>query len=631
MIEVSRFLLVVTVVVTTLIAGVSPAFPGFNADSPEGARRVFTQIAAATGTTARAELTSPAPGSTLTASTVTFQWTGGTGVSRYWLYVGSTAGGNDLFGQDQGTNLSATVAGLPTDGRTLYVRLWSFIGGAWQFSDYTYRAATSTTARAELTSPAPGSTLTASTVTFQWTGGTGVTHYWLYVGSTAGGNDLFGQDQGTNLSATVAALPTDGRTLYVRLWSLIGGAWQFNDYTYRAATSTTARAELSSPAPGSTLTASTVTFQWTGGTGVSRYWLYVGSTVGGNNLFNQDQGTNLSATVAGLPTDGRTLYVRLWSLIGGAWQFNDYTYRAVTASPPPSGGATAANFKVAFIGDQGMVSDTRAVLQLIANEGTDMVLISGDFDYEDNPDGWDQLLTDVLGADFPIFASVGNHDEAAWTGYQQKLQARLARVPGAVCVGDLGVQATCTYQGLFFLLTGAGTMGSGHDVFIRDQLAQDNSIWSVCSWHKNMAAMQVGGKSDETGWEVYEECRKGGGIVATAHEHSYERTKTLSNISTQTVDARFPDPNVVHVMPGATFGFVSGLGGRSIRDQLRCLPATYPYGCNGEWASIYTNNQNAQSGALFITFHVDGDPRKARGEFKNISGEVVDSFIIWAH
>ena len=34
-------------------------------------------------TTTPAQLTTPAPGSTLTASTVTFQWTGGTGVAEY--------------------------------------------------------------------------------------------------------------------------------------------------------------------------------------------------------------------------------------------------------------------------------------------------------------------------------------------------------------------------------------------------------------------------------------------------------------------------------------------------------------------------------------------------------------------
>ena len=70
-----------------------------------------------------------------------FTWTGGTNVTRYWLYVGSTPGGADLWSQDQGTNLSTTVTGLPVDKRTLYVRLYSVIGGVWNFTDYTYTAA----------------------------------------------------------------------------------------------------------------------------------------------------------------------------------------------------------------------------------------------------------------------------------------------------------------------------------------------------------------------------------------------------------------------------------------------------------------------------------------------------------
>ena len=80
---------------------------------------------------------------------------------------------------------------------------------------------------------------------------------------------------------------------------------------------------------------------------------------------------------------------------------------------------------------------------------------------------------------------------------------------------------------------------------------------------------------------------------------------------------------------GSTFVFVSGLGGRSIRGQERCLPAaTPPYGCNGEWASIYTSDQSATFGALFVEFNVDGDAKKARGYFKNIDGLIVDSFTI---
>jgi hypothetical protein len=97
---------------------------------------------------------------------------------------------------------------------------------------------------------------------------------------------------------------------------------------------------------------------------------------------------------------------------------------------------------------------------------------------------------------------------------------------------------------------------------------------------------------------------------------------------TQTVDPAASDPADPRVAPGSTFVAVVGLGGSSVRSQQRCLPETYPYGCNGEWAKIYTSNQGATYGALFITFNVAGDPRKATAYFKNISGQVVDQFTV---
>lgn len=296
---------------------------------------------------------------------------------------------------------------------------------------------------------------------------------------------------------------------------------------------------------------------------------------------------------------------------------------------------TPPNFKVAFIGDQGLGTKPRAVLSLIKSEGAAMVLHQGDFDYQDNPNAWDQQINYILGPAFPYFASIGNHDLNQWAGYQQKLQERLARIPYATCVGDLGVNSACHYQGLFFILSGPGTLGYDHSTYLRDQLAADNSLWSICSWHKNQNAMQVGDKPNEVGWDPYEECRIGGAIIATGHEHSYQRTRTLSSIQTQTVDASCeddpgtPDPDVC-VSQGATFVFVSGLAGKSIRNQSRCLPTTYPYGCAREWAKIYTSDQGARPGALFITFYVDGDPKKASGYFKNIDGVIIDSFTIRA-
>ena len=86
-----------------------------------------------------------------------------------------------------------------------------------------------------------------------------------------------------------------------------------------------------SPTPGSTLASSTATFSWTPGISVSSYGLQVGTTPGGNQIVSGTQYATTSATISGLPTNGSLLYVRLWSLINGTYQFNDYTYTAAGA------------------------------------------------------------------------------------------------------------------------------------------------------------------------------------------------------------------------------------------------------------------------------------------------------------
>ncbi|MGH7601453.1 MAG: hypothetical protein ACREOI_34270, partial [bacterium] len=224
----------------------------------------------------------------------------------------------------------------------------------------------------------------------------------------------------------------------------------------------------------------------------------------------------------------------------------------------------------------------------------------------DDPAAWDAQIDDVLGANFPYFACIGNHDESAWRGadgYQKYLQDRLNRL-GITWEGDLGVQSTLRYKGIFFVLTGPDIMGSGHDVYIRDRLAADHSIWSISAWHKNMRLMQVGEKSDEAGWEVYEASCEGGAIIATAHEHSYSRTHLLSNVQQQIVASR---ADTLSITKGKTFVFVSGLGGESIRGQK--LSGNW-------WASIYTSAQGANDGALFGVFNVDGIRNLAHFYFK---------------
>ena len=50
------------------------------------------------------------------------------------------------------------------------------------------------------------------------------------------------------------------------------------------------------------------------------------------NIFGQSAGLATSQTVNGVPIDGNTVYVKLWTLLGSTWQFNEYTYRASGAS-----------------------------------------------------------------------------------------------------------------------------------------------------------------------------------------------------------------------------------------------------------------------------------------------------------
>ena len=304
---------------------------------------------------------------------------------------------------------------------------------------------------------------------------------------------------------------------------------------------------------------------------------------------------------------------------------------------------TDPNVKVAFIGDSGSGDGFRRVLELIKSERADLVLHQGDFDYAENARGFFQTIDSVLGRDFPYFASVGNHDTDNWREncwdrdgcYARFLKARMARIGVTPDDPDLDDQMySVTYRGLRLVFVGEGGVRAGdkrYAPYIQKQLATDAHLWKICSWHKNQRAMQVGDKDDETGWSVYETCKDLGAIIATAHEHSYQRTRTLTSIRDQVVDASCPDPNAICIArgnPGKSFVFVSGLGGQSVREQVRCLPATFPYGCKGEWAKIYTTNQRATFGALFVVFNVDGDPTRAQGYFKNIDGQIVDRFDI---
>ncbi|ABF40899.1 glycosyl hydrolase [Candidatus Koribacter versatilis Ellin345] len=276
-----------------------------------------------TSTVTPAAMTSPANGATMTGASATFNWSAGTGATQYSLYIGNTSGAHDIAFVST-TSLSATVNTLPTNGEKFFVSLYSYIGGKWYYNAYSYYAS-GTGAAATMSTPTPGTKLSSASQTFTWTKGTGINSYSLYIGTKAGLHDIDFLNT-SNTSASFSNLPTNGGTFYVTLYSLNGKTWLSHPYTYVASGSGTA-ATMSTPTPGSTLPGASVTFNWTTGSGVTSYSLYIGTTAGAHNL-DFINTTSTSASVTNLPTNGSTVYVTLYSLIGGVWHSNAYTYKA---------------------------------------------------------------------------------------------------------------------------------------------------------------------------------------------------------------------------------------------------------------------------------------------------------------
>jgi len=129
----------------------------------------------------------------------------------------------------------------------------------------------------------------------------------------------------------ITGLPVDGSTVWVRLWyKSTNGSWAYIDETYTATTDAEAAPSITSPPAGSSLLGSQDNFSWSGVAG-DEYWVYVGPNQGSNTYYNSGNiGASTSQTIAGLPLDGSTVWVRLWyKPAGGAWAYVDESYLAL--------------------------------------------------------------------------------------------------------------------------------------------------------------------------------------------------------------------------------------------------------------------------------------------------------------
>jgi len=196
----------------------------------------------------------------------------------------------------------------------------------------------------QIVKPSAGSTLSGSAQTFGWNiDSEDIESVWLYVGTTAGGRDIANSgDLGKDTQYKVIGIPVDGSTIHTRLWYYSASRWFYVDGSYTAAdlniqVSTPA---MISPANNSKFTGTSVDFEWSdNNTQVNYWWLYLGTTEGERDLYDSGEAlrTRTSFTFDELPTDGSSVYARLWyrTTVDG-WQFVDSVYQPQpTPSPAP--------------------------------------------------------------------------------------------------------------------------------------------------------------------------------------------------------------------------------------------------------------------------------------------------------
>jgi hypothetical protein len=175
--------------------------------------------------------------------------------------------------------------------------------------------------------------------------------------------------------------------VYATWWYLLGGSWSYIEYQYTAFGASSQKGAITSPAPSTTLTGSSVTFTWTAGAGATAYRIDAGSTPGGNQYFQSTNlGNVLTTTVSGLPTNGSTVYVTLYSLVNGQWLYNQYIYTAysLVAQTTTYGGVGSEPIALTFDGTNIWVANegSNNVTKMLAANGS----VVGTYPAGTNPD-----------------------------------------------------------------------------------------------------------------------------------------------------------------------------------------------------------------------------------------------------
>jgi hypothetical protein len=282
----------------------------------------------------------------VTGSGFTAQWSSVSGATGYRLDVSTSSSFASYTTWDAGNVTSRIMGGLSASTIYYYrVRAYNATGTSGNSNVISVKTLALVSPLAPTANAA--TKVWGSWFTGNWSSVSGATGYRLDVSTSSSFSSYVSGYQSLNvgnvISQTVSGL-SPSKAYYYRVRAYNGAGTGGNSNVITVTTSSITPAQMLSPTPGSsgsngsTFTSSTVTFSWSAGVSVTEYLLDVGNSLGATDIYGASQGLKHSHTVSNIiPTDGRTIYVRLLSKINGVWQSPlDYMYKAFKVAPAPN-------------------------------------------------------------------------------------------------------------------------------------------------------------------------------------------------------------------------------------------------------------------------------------------------------